>query len=349
MKITDLQKSDWIDLVDRINDQSCILLLGPNLYKDQDKNVLQDVLYKQLRNKYEEDLFDFFPEDGFFVPKENDIINEMRIIVKKYYRQNFPDQNLKNIIQIPFHCMISLTPDMLLKRCFDRYGIATQFERFSMTQPVNQKLLEASKDNPLLYNVFGSIDEDETIILTHNHFFNYLKNIIGDERLPAQLRRAIDKATDLIFLGFSFEKWWIQLLMRLLGLHVFPGRNRWAIDGEKDNSFSKIAKKEFKIKFIEDDADLFLQQLFDQYSSTGGALRSLNLKTQEVENVQKEITSKRVAELMEQIKTSMNLRNEYEDIRITSPDPKETQRCNMEIEKLNKEINEKTLELQSLK
>ena len=42
MKVTDLQTEDWEELVEKINDECCILLIGPNLDKDSDNNVLQE-------------------------------------------------------------------------------------------------------------------------------------------------------------------------------------------------------------------------------------------------------------------------------------------------------------------
>jgi len=349
MKVTDLNKDDWQELVEKINDESCILLLGPNLYKDHEKNVLQNLLYEKISDRHKSKLYDFFPEDGFFVPMDEKIVNDMRRLVKNFYKEDYPDEILKKIAQIPFHCIVTLTPDMLMKRCFDNCGIEVQFERFSMTQPVNPDLEEASIDKPLLYNIFGSIDEDETIILTHNDFFNYLKNIIGDERLPVQLRRAINKATDLLFIGFSFEKWWIQLMMRLLGLHVFPGEKRWAIQGTKQNSFSKINEKQFDIKFIEDDSQSFIDELFEQFSKNPDSLRKLNTSAQEAAAVEMEISNKRIAELKEQIVKAMDLVNDYEKKRMLSDEPKEIERCNSEINNLNEEIKTKSAELQSLK
>ena len=343
MKVTDLDREDWGELVEKINDECCILLIGQNLYKDSEQRVLQDMLYKRLKNKFEDELFDMFPEDGFFVTTDNSIINDMRRIVKNFYKKDYPDETLKKIAQIPFHCIITLTPDMLLKRTFDKYGIKPQFDRFSMTKPVNKNLKEPNKNNPLIYNMFGSIEEDETIVLTHNDFFNYLKNIIGDERLPTEVKKSIDKATDLIFLGFPFEKWWVQLLMRLLGLHVFPGRNRWAIKG------TKIARKQFRIKFIEDDADDFINLLHQHCTENAVPLRKLNEIKIEAEKAQIEIKNKQITEIKAQILKAMDLLNDYEKKRMISDEPKEIERCNNEIEKLNEQINTKSKELKSLR
>ena len=349
MKVIDFEQEDWNELIEKINDECCILLLGPNLYKDSEQRVLQDLLYKQLRKKFEDELFDMFPEDGFFVPTDNNIINDMRRIVKNFYKKDYPDESLKKIAEIPFHCLISLTPDMLLKQTFDKYDVKNQFERFSMTKPVAKDLKDASKQNPLIYNMFGSIEEDETIILTHDDFFNYLKNIIGDERLPTKIRESINKATDLIFIGFPFEKWWVQLLMRLLGLHVFPGRNRWAIKGTKESNFTKIAKKQFRITFIYDEADQFIKLLYENYSKSTNKLRTLNLTKIEAEQASHEIKKKEIAELKEQILQAMDLRYQFENKRMLSDNPKEEARCEKEIEKLNEQIKIKSRELKTLK
>jgi len=349
MNIKELEKEDWDELVDKINDECCIVLVGQNLFKDPNGKVMQEVLSKRLTNKFDDELFDVFPDDGFFIPAVDGITNDMRRVVKNYYKEAPISETVKKFVQIPFHCIVSLTPDMLIKRTFDTFDIPHQFERFSMTKPVNEELKEASKQIPLLYNMFGSIDEDGTIILTHDDFFTYLKSIIGDERLPKEIRKSINKATDLIFLGFPFEKWWSQLLMRLLGLHLFQGRNRWATQNIDESNFSKIVKKQFRIKYISENTDEFIDRLHQHCTTRNLKLRELNLSQKQIEVAEAEIAQKQIDDLKQQILKGMDLVSEYEKKRILSDDPKERERCTVEINTLNEEIKIKSAELKRIK
>jgi TRAP-type mannitol/chloroaromatic compound transport system permease small subunit len=138
--IKDFCTEDWNELVDKINDKYCIVLIGTNFYKDQNNNVLHELLYEKLKDKFNKNILEIFSEDGFFVPTDEHIINDMRRIVKKFYSQEIVnEETLKKVAQIPFHCIINFTPDLLLTKIFTKYDVRHSFESFSMTKPFNNQ------------------------------------------------------------------------------------------------------------------------------------------------------------------------------------------------------------------
>jgi len=348
MKIADYQKEDWDDLIEKINEDYCVLFLGPGVYKNEDDKILNNVLNQLLKRKYEDEINDFFQEDGFIMLNDDGVKNDIFRIVKKFYAEQTVSDTLKKISQIPFHCVIAMTPDLLLKRCMDTHQIPHQFDYFSMTKAIESNLTEPKKNNPFLYYMFGSVAEDETIVLTHEDFFNYLQKIISNERLPGILTKTIAKATDLIFLGFEFEKWWVQLMLRLLGIHRAKGK-KMALLNEQNSNFTKISKKQFKIKIIDDDASLFIDTLFKNMERNPNNLRPLNALTKQVDEAELEIKNQKISNLTEQILKAMDLQKEYEKKKMLTSIPREEMLCDEEIAKLNIEIKQKSDEMKALK
>ncbi|WP_322493987.1 CHAT domain-containing protein [Chloroflexus sp.] len=62
-----------------------------------------------------------------------------------------------------------------------------------------------SAERPLLFHLFGSFDQPETLVLTEDDYFDFLINIAAErERIPAIVRDALADSA-LLFLGFELE------------------------------------------------------------------------------------------------------------------------------------------------
>src|SRR6185503_4126776 len=70
-----------------------------------------------------------------------------------------------------------------------------------------------SKENPLIYNLLGDLEVEESLILSHKDLFDYFMSLFGNFKLPDALQTSIVAAKHIIFLGFKFEKWYAQLLL----------------------------------------------------------------------------------------------------------------------------------------
>ena len=127
------------------------------------------------------------------------------------------DATDRKILEIPFPLVISLNPDTFL------FDIATtNFEhrfnfrhfRFNGEQSDDTHLL--APDVPLIYNLLGSLEEDESIVLDYDDLFRFIQTTIGLRGLPDKVRIKLREANSFLFLGFDFEKWYAQLLLQML-------------------------------------------------------------------------------------------------------------------------------------
>jgi len=78
--------------------------------------------------------------------------------------------------------------------------------------------------HPLVYHLFGRLDERDSVVLTEDDYFDFLIGVTGNKALiPAVVRRALAD-TALLFLGFRLDEWDFRVLFRSLMSQEGRGR-----------------------------------------------------------------------------------------------------------------------------
>jgi hypothetical protein len=77
---------------------------------------------------------------------------------------------------------------------------------------------KASKSAPLVYRMFGRLDDLSSLVLTEDDYFEYLIRISRLQRWPepADLRGVLAKSS-LMFLGFRVDDWSFRVFLQYLG------------------------------------------------------------------------------------------------------------------------------------
>jgi len=71
-------------------------------------------------------------------------------------------------------------------------------------------------ERPLVYHLFGRLDDEQSLVLTEDDYFDFLIDYWNDrERIPKALRGALAGYT-LLFLGFNLNHWDFRVLFRSL-------------------------------------------------------------------------------------------------------------------------------------
>ena len=85
---------------------------------------------------------------------------------------------------------------------------------------------ESTKAHPLVYHLFGHIDDIQSLVLTEDHYFDFLIDFLRErERVPNAVRKALT-GSSLLFLGFNLNNWDFRVLFRSLLKLEGKGR-RW--------------------------------------------------------------------------------------------------------------------------
>ncbi len=254
-----ISDNDWDDILDDIKDQKAVLLIGPELM-----NFEGLPLNRHLRNSlYErnaDDIAFYYERDGFFLFKSPEAKVRVARQVKRFYRDITPDETvLQRIVQIPFHLVVSVNPDTFVTEAFYRYGVQHRFHYFQYRQRANENndIEKPTQALPLVYNLFGSKDQDDSLVLDYDDVFKMLQSALGTSSLPTKLLTTFKDASTYIFLGFQFDKWYSQLLLKLLSDN---GRSEKLIsinNALSDADSNQFVISEFKIQFTGDQYDFF--------------------------------------------------------------------------------------------
>ncbi len=253
----------WNALCDSIMDKKCILFLGPGITVNYREN-------NNLENTYEKISKDtgqviYHRADNLLVFKDNDYIADYRTEIKEFYSQDFSNLLLEKIAEIPFHLVISVTPDSTMKNIFKRKNFLFQDNYFSKTN--KRKIEFDTKEIPLLYNLFGDVADAGSIIFSHFNLFEYLEWGWVNNSLPETIKTVFNKeqTTNIIFLGFEFDKWYYQLILYLFKLN-FEGCRRYAMFQERcEGEMQTLCEANYRINFLNRNTAEFVDKLYENF------------------------------------------------------------------------------------
>lgn len=274
-----LENVDWEDILDTLAAQKCVLFLGSGAYQSPDENDIEEALCKWLdsSNPNHPEIRLFNP-DGFYLFRKNIFKRRVIASIKEFYNQQFnkTESDFAKIAQIPFSMIVTLSFDNILTRVFDQLGFEYQSDFYSKERKISKKFEKPTRNKPLIYNLLGNIEDPDSLILTHSDFYNYLQSEFESKVLKNELIEEIEKAERFIFLGLPYEKWYFQILLRILSIDSDKLKEieRTALKEFEDPRLQEIYTREFKLDFIPTNTESFIDKLF-QYAGNKGILKPL--------------------------------------------------------------------------
>jgi hypothetical protein len=263
---------DWDLIRETVEDQKCILFIGPKVYGNDKAGSLNQRIANYLEAPTNPNIKAYYEKDALFLFKDPPSKTKALINIKRFLEEeNFdPVRSLyEKIAQIPFHVIVSLTPDTLLSDTFNQQNINHKFDYYRMNRPSKDNPLTPSKQTPLVYNLFGFINQKDSLILTHDDLFDYFNSILGGIGLHPDLKQLIKRAENFIFLGVSFDKWYMQLLLKMLyNLHEKDEFLRYSSDHAFEEEVRTICEDQFRIEFVPEKMDAFIDELYKQFPDT---------------------------------------------------------------------------------
>ena len=200
------------ELVEGFRSGNCVLFLGPDLTRDVDGESMQSGLLRHLKDqlggKIEDDVDGLIKCDA---KTKSRAYTHMHSFLAQRKEQT---DLLRQIALLPFPLILSTTPDHLMEDALKQSGVQHEFQHYAMNE-VPEALDRPSIEQPLAYNLFGCIKHEQSMILTHSDLLRFIFSVLGSFPLPQELTRTIQEARYFLFLGFDFDKWYLQLLFQL--------------------------------------------------------------------------------------------------------------------------------------
>jgi len=258
-----LDSIDWNFTLQTLQEGRCIIFLGPELFTNNQNKKLGESLSDYLQVGKNEDIEKYYQAEELFLFKNNGAQTKTYYKIKNFYQQSFPETEtlLKKIAQLPASFIVNLTPDKHLVNTFQQLNLPVKSDFYWKNHTPKSEVKLPSIKKPLVYNLFGSIDQQESLILTHNDLFDYFSSIFGERGLPKDLRHKIHQAHNLIFLGIPFDKWYLQLILRILSLHNDSDFMRYAANESLTDELIELCKNQFNINFFPNNIKAFIDTL----------------------------------------------------------------------------------------
>ncbi len=262
---------NWNFIQQTLKEQKCVLFLGPEVLTTSDKKPIHPELCNFLDVNNNQNIQRYYDKDEFFFFAD-DVAKMMTIYqIKEFYNRAFDTSIYEKIAQLPFSLIVTVNPDMLLHQTFTRLGIEHQFAFHG--NPENKYIQQPRRDFPLIYNLFGSIENAESLILTHDDLFEFIFTVMSQQGLPQEIRSTLNNADNFIFVGFSFDKWYLQIILKILN----PKRKKFQLALEKNvvKETRTLFFDQFRLDFDDIAPYEFVEKLM-QMCQTDGILRNLD-------------------------------------------------------------------------
>lgn len=254
-----------------IRQNKCVVLVGPEIIKIGEK-PLRDVLRNQLNDTHVDDIAHYYERDGFFLFRDKIAKEDVQRAVVLFYQdhnlnEEIGEKLLLELVRLRTHIILSINPDAFLSDVAFKYGLKHRFAYFQHGGTAVQDVETPSSEMPLYYNLCGALERDDSLVLDYDDLFRLLSSLLGSPGLPPNLSLVLKQAKHFLFVGFDFDKWYSQLLLRLLSGE--KAIRKFAIDpSEKNANTTTFLVKQFGIEFIEDEVE-FLEELIRRSKAEG--------------------------------------------------------------------------------
>jgi hypothetical protein len=180
----------------------------------------------------------------------------------------------QNLADLPFQLYLTVTHDPCLHNALSRGNIEKkpQTAYYHYRRGGKSDLVDPSVSKPILYQLYGSLHDESSLILTENELLDFLLRIVaGTPPLPAQVEGLLrSEQNAFLFIGFGFSQWYVRIL-----LHALLGKerqyHRYNLPPSlvlEDDDFFKHPDSRFAMGYFEDHHSfLFRTLLLDKFTA----------------------------------------------------------------------------------
>ena len=275
----------WIKLKRDFDETRCILMIGPKLARIRKENE-----WLPLVEELAVYLCDFLDQEGVtYDPGSKDILPyisqkflnikgarrvDLEDLTKDFYETNTPKmpEVYRHLAKLPVSIIINVNPDNFIQQALREEGKQCVSLHYNFRRETSHSIdiEKISVENPLVYNLFGSLEETESIVLTEEDQLEFIRNVVKDDpRIPEEILGQFDHRKTYLFFGFDLENWQFRLLLDGLRLReenttVSPRLKKYPIS-EATKSFYE---ERFNFQFVDKEIDDFLGELKEKIGLT---------------------------------------------------------------------------------
>jgi hypothetical protein len=271
--IVAMRDGDWASLTSSIESGRCILMLGPDAFMAEFEGETLPVavgLARFVKERLGDQYAYLDPSNPWSVAQVavvQEDANTLRAWVHEFYDTHSTESEpLNNLASLPFLFIVNTSPGFSAERAFKNVKVQTYVDFYDRTGPARTYLPDPTVDAPIIYGLFGSLQQPSSMVLSENDRFDFLISIIAeDPPLPQKLTSTLcDPRQSFLFLGFNLAQWQLRLLMHVVLRKVQRENKSFALELEREG-IDEEAKLFYmighKVHFVDTDLRTFTNQL----------------------------------------------------------------------------------------
>lgn len=246
-----------------IPERKCVLFLGPDAFKCINDNKVipfTTFLAEKLAEMLSSTHLDIFYEESQkgnlsylidrYESREKAAIGDTKAFALTQYEAMTPFTNIYEYLEkLNFPLIVNTNPDLLFGKKNEQDFVHL---RYDQTNTHSQELPADFQQKRIVYNIYGSFANTQSILFTENEAVKFTKAAYQKNPPILEEVKAIAKESYGLFVGFNFKDWPIKILFDVLDLKNKPGNysiNETGIEDQHIEYFSKL----YNMTFITDD------------------------------------------------------------------------------------------------
>jgi hypothetical protein len=299
-----MKQEDWNKLCHNIFEKKCILLIGQDfpiklLHNNSDEitcsKLLSNLIIKNLNdnpNISAEKKAAFSQKDmpqlaGDFIkytkPDKKIARNDLEFLITDYldsYEETIVSPEFRKLAELPFTFVVDTNFGNIIfneftavKKHPGRAFYNFRGKREEIVRSFSPDSL-GSETSPFIYNLFGSIDDQKSMVISENELIDFIINLISkNPGLPANVKSELaDSDRYFLFLGFGIvsKNWYFRILLQALESSN-KGSMSYALESINDipdyeDPTIVFFRDELKLSLYYYNQDTFIQTLIEKYA-----------------------------------------------------------------------------------
>lgn len=249
MSFPEWEDENWHMLKDSILRKNFILMLGPDAATEVvegKQRPLTEILANQLAKEFgpeyrnninTSDLAQvtqyYYMEKGRF-SLEAQVVNFYKNMVRPY-------NNLHKILaDIPFNFVVTTSHDNMLITALKEKGKEPVVGWYNFKRSSLEIQEMGSENKPLIYYLYGTLNEPESLVLTQNDLLDFLVDL--KHYMPSNVMAELQSEEKcFLFIGVGFRQWYLRIL-----LHVLLGREKGRSPSFALEQFTQVHEKQLR-------------------------------------------------------------------------------------------------------
>ncbi len=191
--------------------------------------------------------------------------------VERFYREQAKQPNalLKTIAELPFPLIINTAPDTLLEKAWLGLGKDYRTAHYSLQkerskEEADLQIEDPSGDCPMLYNLFGSVGDPASLVLSERDRLKFIEDIIQhNNAIPNAILKEFKEDKVVLFFGFDFEQWHLRIMPKKIFQKEEISAPVIVPNGSQPLSRGAMVfyEKQYKMEFLPEEPLAFVQEL----------------------------------------------------------------------------------------